>query len=193
MDTLTQKQQRFCDEYLVDLNATQAALRAGYSKKTAYSIGVENLRKPEIQAEIQKRQNRLRNKLEITQEKVLRELAAIAFANGSDFAKVVNIGSLPTVEMIPTDELPPEKLPAIAGIKTTQTGVEVKLHDKVKALELIGKYLSLFDGAAEQGQSENNLFDAINSCGEGGFDDLPEIQQAAEDDAALVEDEEVPE
>ena len=193
MDTLTPKQQRFCDEYLVDLNATQAALRAGYSKKTAYSIGVENLRKPEIQAEIQKRQNRLRNKLEITQEKVLRELAAIAFANGSDFAKVVNIGSLPTVEMIPNDELPPEKLPAIAGIKTTQTGVEVKLHDKVKALELIGKYLSLFDGAAEQGQSENNLFDAINSCGEGGFDDLPEIQQAAEDDAALVEDEEVPE
>lgn len=193
MDTLTPKQQRFCDEYLVDLNATQAALRAGYSKKTAYSIGVENLRKPEIQAEIQKRQNRLRNKLEITQEKVLRELAAIAFANGSDFAKVVNIGSLPTVEMIPADELPPEKLPAIAGIKTTQTGVEVKLHDKVKALELIGKYLSLFDGAAEQGQSENNLFDAINSCGEGGFDDLPEIQQAAEDDAALVEDEEVPE
>lgn len=190
---MTPKQQRFCDEYLVDLNATQAALRAGYSKKTAYSIGVENLRKPEIQAEIQKRQNRLRNKLEITQEKVLQELAAIAFANGSDFAKVVNIGSLPTVEMIPTDELPPEKLPAIAGIKTTQTGVEVKLHDKVKALELIGKYLSLFDGAAEQGQSENNLFDAINSCGEGGFDDLPEIQQAAEDDAALVEDEEVPE
>ena len=60
-------------------------------------------------------------------------------------------------------------------------------------MELIGKYLSLFDGAAEQGQSENNLFDAINSCGEGGFDDLPEIQQAAEDDAALVEDEEVPE
>ena len=72
---MTPKQQRFCDEYLVDLNATQAALRAGYSKKTAYSIGVENLRKPEIQAEIQKRQNRLRNKLEITQEKVLRELA----------------------------------------------------------------------------------------------------------------------
>lgn len=190
---MTPKQQRFCDEYLVDLNATQAALRAGYSKKTAYSIGVENLRKPEIQAEIQKRQNRLRNKLEITQEKVLRELAAIAFANGSDFAKVVNDGLFASVKMIPTDELPPEKLPAIAGIKANQYGVEVKLHDKVKALEQLGKYLGLFDSAAEQGQSENNLFDAINSCGKEGFDDLPEIQQAAENDAALVEDEEVPE
>ena len=45
---MTEKQKRFCDEYLTDLNATQAAVRAGYSKKTAYSIGEENLRKPEI-------------------------------------------------------------------------------------------------------------------------------------------------
>lgn len=46
---LTEKQKRFCDEYLIDLNATQAAIRAGYSKRTAYSIGIENLKKPVIQ------------------------------------------------------------------------------------------------------------------------------------------------
>ena len=190
---LTPKQRRFIDEYLIDLNATQAAIRAGYSEKTAYSIGLQNLKKLEIQAEIQKRRNRLQNKLEITQERVLQELAAIAFANGSDYAKVVNSGLLPTVEMIPTEELLPEKLPAIAGIKANQYGVEVKLHDKVKALELLGKYLGAFDGGPAQEQTENNLFEAIDSIGEEGFDDLPEIQQAAENDAAVVENEEVPE
>lgn len=190
---LTPKQRRFIDEYLIDLNATQAAIRAGYSEKTAYSIGVQLLKKLEIQAEIQKRRNRLQNKLEITQERVLQELAAIAFANGADYAKVVNSGLLPTVEMIPTEELPPEKLPAIAGIKANQYGVEVKLHDKVKALELLGKYLGTFDGGPAQEQTENNLFEAIDSIGEEGFDDLPEIQQAAENDAAVVENEEVPE
>lgn len=190
---LTPKQRRFIDEYLIDLNATQAAIRAGYSEKTAYSIGVQLLKKLEIQAEIQKRRSRLQNKLEITQERVLQELAAIAFANGADYAKVVNSGLLPTVEMIPTKELPPEKLPAIAGIKANQYGVEVKLHDKVKALELLGKYLGTFDGGPAQEQTENNLFEAIDSIGEEGFDDLPEIQQAAENDAAMVEDEEVPE
>lgn len=190
---LTPKQRRFIDEYLIDLNATQAAIRAGYSEKTAYSIGLQNLKKLEIQAEIQKRRNRLQNKLEITQERVLQELAAIAFANGADYAKVVNSGLLPTVEMIPTEELPPEKLPAIAGIKANQYGVEVKLHDKVKALELLGKYLGTFDGGPAQEQTENNLFEAIDSIGEEGFDDLPEIQQAAENDAAVVENEEVPE
>ena len=76
---LTPKQRRFIDEYLIDLNATQAAIRAGYSEKTAYSIGLQNLKKLEIQAEIQKRRNRLQSKLEITQERVLQELAAIAF------------------------------------------------------------------------------------------------------------------
>lgn len=190
---LTPKQRRFIDEYLIDLNATRAAIRAGYSKKTAGPIAAENLSKPIIQAEIQKRRNRLQSKLEITQERVLQELAAIAFANGADYAKVVNSGLLPTVEMIPTDELPPEKLPAIAGIKANQYGVEVKLHDKVKALELLGKYLGTFDGGPAQEQTENNLFEAIDSIGEEGFDDLPEIQQAAENDAAMVEDEEVPE
>lgn len=65
---LTDKQRRFVSEYLIDLNATQAAIRAGYSEKTAQQIGTENLSKPVIQAEIKKRQNQLRSKLEITQE-----------------------------------------------------------------------------------------------------------------------------
>lgn len=71
---LNPKQQRFVAEYLTDLNATQAAIRAGYSEKTAYSIGAENLKKPEIAAAIAKGQAKLAGKLEITVEKVLKDL-----------------------------------------------------------------------------------------------------------------------
>lgn len=190
---LTPKQKKFIDEYLIDLNATQAAIRAGYSKKTAQGIGFENLTKPIIQAEIQKRRDKLQKKLEITQEKVLAELAYIAFANGADFAKVVNTGVFDTVRMVPTDKLPREKQAAIAGIKMTANGVEIKLHDKVRALEMLGKYLGLFDGAGEHEQTENNLFDAINACGEEGFNEIPEVQRSAEADAAMVENESLPE
>lgn len=71
---LTAKQQRFVEEYIIDLNATQAASRAGYSEKTAYSIGQENLKKPEIADEIEKRRSKLSEKAEISAEWVLREL-----------------------------------------------------------------------------------------------------------------------
>lgn len=83
---LTAKQQRFVEEYLVDLNATQAAIRSGYSAKTARSVGAENLTKPDIQAAIQERRSRIAAKLEVTQERIVAELARIAF---SDIRKVV--------------------------------------------------------------------------------------------------------
>lgn len=187
MSKLTAKQQRFIDEYLVDLNATQAAIRAGYSEKAARVTAAKMLTNANIQTAIQKRQNELQNKLEVTQEKVIQELASIAFANGADFAKI----KYGAVIAVPTDELPREKLPAIAGIKETQNGIEIKLHDKVKALELLGKYLGVFGGNAAQPQTENNLFEAINSCEKEDIDDLPELQQAAESDTAVVEDEEI--
>lgn len=100
---LNDRQERFVDEYLVDLNATAAAKRAGYSEKTARSQGQRLLTNVDIQAAIQKRQARLRGKLEITQERVLEELAAIAFANGTDFATINRNG---LVRLIPTDDLP---------------------------------------------------------------------------------------
>ena len=78
---LTAKQERFVQEYLVDLNATQAAIRAGYSEKRADQTGYENLRKPEIQKRIQALKDKTADKLEITAERVLQERAKIAFAN----------------------------------------------------------------------------------------------------------------
>jgi phage terminase small subunit len=74
---LTAKQSKFVSEYLIDLNATQAAIRAGYSEKTAYSIGEENLRKPEIAKSIQEAMTKREKRIEITQDMVLADIEAI--------------------------------------------------------------------------------------------------------------------
>jgi phage terminase small subunit len=87
---LTDKAQRFCEEYTVDLNATQAAIRAGYSSHTAAQTGHENLRKPEIAARINELRAKQTKKTEITIERVLTELAKIAFADMGSI--VVNEG-----------------------------------------------------------------------------------------------------
>jgi len=76
--SLNPKQKRFCKEYLVDHNATQAAIRTGYSKKTAKQMGTENLSKPAIRAEIARLSKPIEEKIEISAEIVLRELAAYA-------------------------------------------------------------------------------------------------------------------
>ena len=87
MAKMTAKQRRFCDEYLIDLNATQAAIRAGYSKKTAYSIGDENLNKPEIKEFIAKRMAAKDAELIANQDEVLQYLTAVM--RGVSTAEVV--------------------------------------------------------------------------------------------------------
>lgn len=184
MAKLTDKQKRFVDEYLVDLNATAAARRAGYKDP---NIGRQLITKNNVSAEIQKRQEKLRGKLEITQERVLEELAAIAFANGTDFATITHNG---LVRLTPTDEVPEEKKKAVASIKEGQYGTEIKLHDKVRALELLGKHLGVFDtnnGSANE--QENNIFEVIEESTreEIGTDEIPEIEPPAEPGHDLVE------
>lgn len=191
---LTEKQARFVAEYLVDLNATEAAKRAGYSEKTAYSIGFENLRKPEIQEAIQKAMSRREKRTVISQDRVLQELARVAFANGTDFARVIVreepvevvdeegdlkqvVRRIQSVEIVDTDRVDPEKRAAIAGIKEGKYGIEVSSYDKVKALELLGKHLGMFDGkGGRKDTGENNLLQAIQSTEEIDTDDLPEVE-----------------
>ena len=85
MANLTPKQQRFVEEYLIDLNATQSAIRAGYSEKTAYSVGHENLKKPEIQKAIVEAQESLSSKTQLTVDMVVQGLLKEAqdYADGS--------------------------------------------------------------------------------------------------------------
>lgn len=157
---LTEKQKRFVEEYLVDLNATQAAIRAGYSEKTADRIGPELLGKTCVSAVIQEAIEKRTKRVEITQDMVIAELAAIAFANGTDFATV---GSNGQVRIVPTIKLSAEQKKAIASIKEGQYGTEVKQHDKVRALELLGKHLGMFSdklhvsGSLNTGQLSNVL------------------------------------
>lgn len=162
MAKLTNKQKAFVEEYMIDLNATQAAIRAGYSEKTANRIATENLSKPDIQEYLQKRMKEREIRTEITQDFVLRELFAIAQADGSDFAKVIEKTAMQPildaegnqidekevkykdVELELTDNLPAAKKKAISSIKQTKFGIEVSSYDRVKALELIGKHLGMF-------------------------------------------------
>ena len=170
MAKLTEKQKRFVQEYLVDLNATAAAKRAGYSEKSASRIAVELLNKTQVSAEIQKQQAKRQKRVEITQEKVLEELAAIAFANGADFATV--------------------NQKAIASIKEGQYGTEVKVHDKVKALELLAKHLGMFDSKNGGSEApENNIFEVIDQSTreEIDTDEIPEIEHPAKSGHDLVE------
>lgn len=74
---MTAKQKRFCDEYLIDLNATQAAIRSGYSQKTATAIGLENLTKPAIKEYIKKRMDEKESELIADQDEVLRYFTAV--------------------------------------------------------------------------------------------------------------------
>lgn len=141
MTKLTDKQKKFIDEYLVDLNATQAAIRAGYKEKAAYRTGAENLRKPQIQEEIQKRMEERQKRTEITQDMVLQELAAIAFARATDYVSVMD----GMVQVKDTDQLSDSQIAAIAGIKETQNGIEVKLGSKEKTLELLGRHLGMWN------------------------------------------------
>lgn len=145
---LTDKQKRFVTEYLVDLNATAAAKRAGYKDPNK---GRQLVTKSNVADAIKKAMERREKRTEITQDSVLKELAAIGFSNAADFVKV----SGGAVKITDTDDVEKEKLPALAGVKETQNGIEIKLHDKVHALELIGKHLGMFTGA----QARNDVED----------------------------------
>lgn len=150
---LTQKQQRFVDEYLVDLNATQAAIRAGYSEKTAKVIGSENLSKPAIRSAIQAGKQQLQAQTGITKERVLRELGLVGFG---DIRKLYDERG----ELRPIHELSAEEAAQLAGVEVQQHRGDdddqpvyvrkIKRWDKVKALELLGRHLGLWSDPEAQ-------------------------------------------
>ena len=151
---LTDKQKRFCNEYLIDLNATQAAIRAGYSSKTAYRTGNDNLKKPQINEYIKKRMADRSSRTEITQDFVIKELMNIASAKATDYAQVVlkeiknedgEVIEYNSVQLIPTEDLSEEQKKRKDIIKKGKDGYEVRPYDKLKALELLGKHLGLFN------------------------------------------------
>ena len=121
----------------------------------------------------------------ITPKKVVEELAAIGFARATNFLRVSD-GEL-TIRA--TDTLSKADQAAIASIERSSTGIKLKFYDKMKALELLGKYMGMFEGKSEQEEARNNLLEAILAATqeEVETDDIPEIQQAADDRHDLVD------
>lgn len=143
---MTKKQKRFIEEYLIDLNATQAAIRAGYSPDTAYSIGNENLNKPEIKKHIDIAMAERSKRTGVNADRVVQELAKIAFINAMD---VID----PKTATIRKDALP-EDTAAIQSVKVKTFGEdglerEIKMADKLKALDLLGRHLGMFKDKVE--------------------------------------------
>lgn len=169
--TLSDKQKAFVAEYLIDLNATAAAIRAGYSKRSAEVTANRLLRNAKIAREIERKAKDREKRTQITQDRVLEELAAISFVNASDFAEVIG----GKVFIKDTADIPKAKLPAISSIKQTQNGVEIKLYDKTKSLELIGKHLGMFNGGETNIEALERL-DAILK----GVRDNAQLQQETE-------------
>jgi phage terminase small subunit len=148
---LTPKQKRFVDEYLVDLNASQAAIRSGFSPRTSRFIGYRLLTMPKIKEALRGAQEDLTRRTEVTQERVIAELAAIAFSNIGDIVSWGPDG----VSVKSADELSPEILASVADVSKSSGKeggmVRVRLHDKLRALELLGKHLGLFTDRVEVG------------------------------------------
>lgn len=145
---LTEKKRIFVDEFLIDLNATRA-YKAAYPKvkndDVAAAAASRLKKEPEVAAYIEKRMKDRQKRTEITQDWVLEELRRIADVNGSDFAKVVIKDGCPDVELIPTDDLSEEKRSAISAIKQGKYGISIESYDKVKALELLGRHLGMWN------------------------------------------------
>lgn len=115
------RQRKFCDEYLIDCNAKQAAIRAGYSEKTAYSIANENLKKPELKAYIDEQLERLHNEKTADSQEVLEYLTAVMRGEHKE----------QTLQLIGE------------GVQKI-TDIDVSAKERLKAAELIGKRYGMF-------------------------------------------------
>lgn len=160
---LTPKQKLFCKYYLISLNATDAAIKAGYSKKTANRIGTENLSKPVIREYLESQMKSKEQELDISVDRILRELASIAFLDISEFYN--DDGTLKNIKQI--DETARRAIQSITTREEQGATVEdgeikpqffnvnnIKANDKLKALELLGKYHSIFKDKVEHSFDE---------------------------------------
>lgn len=174
---LTAKQRAFVREYLIDLNATQAAIRAGYSEDTAYSQGQRLLKNVEVKAAIDAAMKLRADRTNITADRVLKELAKIGFADirkavkwqsslineddnpdGGDIAIIKTIVTN-QVQLVSSEDIDDETAAAISEIsQNTSGGLKIKLHDKRAALVDIGKHIGMFtDKVQISGDPDNPL------------------------------------
>jgi phage terminase small subunit len=155
---LTPRQKIFIKQYLLDLNATKAAIAAGYSKRSAYSTGQRLLKNAEVRSKIDECITKRAEKLDISAEKVLAELAKLGFSNMRDYVKPTGDGHFD----LDLEKATLEHWAAVQEITVDTTGgtgdgerrqvlrTRFKLGDKRGSLELLGKHLKLFTDKVEQ-------------------------------------------
>lgn len=149
---LPPRREAFVREYLVDLNAAQAAIRAGYSRKTAEKIGWELLQQPEVRAAIDAAKAARASRVELKADDVLRELLAIARADLSEaFDEAGAVKKL--------RDIPAEVRRALAAYEPGEWGVRLKFWDKTRALELLAKHLKLLTDKVEHSGSIESMTD----------------------------------
>ncbi len=161
---MTKKQKLFVEEYLVDLNATQAYIRAGYKYKNNNVAGVEGvklLRKPNIQAEIARRIKEREKRVEVSQDRIIEELANLSFTDRTDIVSISS-GRLVIKDF---DELTEAQKSCISGVKETKFGIEITFYNKEKSLELLGRHLGIFTDKVElRGEvNTNNPFSGLTT------------------------------
>lgn len=176
-DKLTPKQKKFVEEYLVDLNATQAAIRAGYSKKTAKEQGYRLLTNIHIESAVQETRNKDSENCGITREKWLNELALCGFSDITNYLSVdPDTG---TTKAKGFEDMPKETPRAIKKIKEKRvikesndgqsvildSTFEFELYSKLQALDLIGKHLGFFvEKPAESSEEAGGLIGGVDSA-----------------------------
>ncbi|MDR1515435.1 MAG: terminase small subunit [Synergistaceae bacterium] len=144
---MTPKQTRFVEEYLIDMNATQAAIRAGYAENTAYSVGQRLMKN--VETEINSALAERSKRTGVTADRVVQELARIAFV---DTRQIFEWGP-DGVTLRPSDELTDDEAAIVAEVSETRSAVggsiKAKRFDKLKALELLGSHLGMFNDKVE--------------------------------------------
>lgn len=141
---MTDKQKRFCEEYLIDLNATQAAIRAGYSPKTANEQGSRLLANVSIRTHIDKSIAARSVRTGVNADRVIRELARVAFVNPTE---IVDPDTARVRETATDDDkaaISAVKVKMSSGENSDSIEREVRFADKLKALELLGRHLNMF-------------------------------------------------
>lgn len=168
---MTAKQKRFCEEYLIDLNATQAAIRAGYSPETAKSVGSENLTKPDLRARIDREIAERSRRTGVSADRVVRELAKLAFVKATDIIDPVTATVRDTASEEDKACIAAVKYKASSGESSDSVEREIRLCDKLKALELLGRHLGMFsDKLTVSTPSDGCLADILKQLGGPGED-----------------------
>ncbi len=142
---MTPRQQRFVEEYLLDLNAHQAALRAGYSPRTARQIATQLLRKPAIAEAIRQAMAARAERMRVSADRVIQELARVAFADIGRFLEADGV-TLKNLDRIPADDRAAVQEVATAG--KTGAVLRLRLHDKLRALDGLARHLGLYGKTA---------------------------------------------